>query len=175
MLDNLHRHLLETLKDILEEKMSLPSAVVEPSETMPLVSLSTTLAADQRGRHREVNHAFFPFSEEDLEHTLLLQFYFQLPFSLYEARLSDLAFLLQVINNQIPLGCYSLNTQEKWVQFRYVTPLPHYAPLNSDMIGEVMLLLIAFQDMFPPVIESVNAGETSLQQALEAIHTIGFN
>jgi hypothetical protein len=172
MSDTFYRNLLKDLKEILEETMGLNSTLVEPSETMPLVSLSTTLKPDEKQRDRAVNHAFFPFSEADMEHTLLLQFYSQLPFALNVDRLADLALLLQTINNRIPLGCYSLNMDEQSIQFRYIMPLPNHAPLNSDLMGEVMVLLIVFQDLFPPVIESLNLGEATLEEALQATYAL---
>jgi hypothetical protein len=175
MLGQFCRNLLQDLKGILAETMGLDSNLVEPSETMPLVSLSTYLKPDQKSRDREVNCAFFPFSEAEMKHTLLLQFYFQLPFSLNEARSSDLVLLLQTINNRVPLGCYSINMEERSIQFRYVMPLPNRVPLNSDLMGEIMLLLIVFQDLFPPVIESLNTGETSLQDSLKAVYALEQN
>ncbi|XGW00355.1 MAG: hypothetical protein ACAF41_15640 [Leptolyngbya sp. BL-A-14] len=172
MTDVFHRNLLKDLKEILEETMGLSSTLVEPSESMPLVSLSTALKPDEKQRDRAVNHALFPFSEADMEHTLLLQFFFQLPFALNTAHLTDVALLLQTINNRIPLGCYSLNTDEQSIQFRYIMPLPNHVPLNSDLVGEVMVLLIVFQDLFPPVIESLNTGEATLQEALQATYAL---
>ncbi|MDX2098374.1 MAG: hypothetical protein SFW36_11410 [Leptolyngbyaceae cyanobacterium bins.59] len=168
MIESEQLKLLENLKDILED-LSFKSTLLKQSDQLPFDTLLTEFSPDEHNRSRCISHTFFPIEEDSATH--LLQFFFQLPFQLKSNFLIDLKTLLLVINNKVPIGGYSIDENDRTIHFRYVMVLPRYVPLNTEVITDTITFYVYSQDIFCPVIESLNDGQLSLKQALKTVNS----
>ncbi len=170
MTQDLYRHLLDELQPIVTH-MGFKATLVPQSAAIAQDVLVVTISPDKQQRDRSFTLTFFPVSQSDLPNTLLLQFFFRLPFKVNSEVRTDLQRLILALNGQVPVGSYGMNEQEGLIYCRYILPLLRSPSLSQPLMVDTMTLFIYVQDLFPPLLEALNQEQVSLQ---DAMHMIGI-
>lgn len=171
------KYLLElgTLKGYLEEELELVCQIMDSHdmgsapEMPPITSLSVILEPGWQERIRAANLTFIPLDDSDVEAIRLLQFYSQLPFTANQDHLDDTVRFLLAINLLIPIGAFSLSTEND-LFFKYVYSLSRFEAIKQEEFLETFLLWLFTLDSFSPLIAEVATGALDLESALTLLN-----
>jgi hypothetical protein len=160
------RHLVELgqLEAIFTE-MGYAAQLVEKSPQIPYHTLLVGLEPDEKGRPLQMALTFYPLGEDDLESTLLLQYFIELPFDLDEKGLARAVELLPHINNKAVVGHFGVTDGQNKLHYRYVQALPLYETVSQDAVVDIVVLASYTPVLFGDVLEDLAEGKISLEQA----------
>jgi hypothetical protein len=156
--------LLGYLEEIFVDLGYEDAQVIEPSAQVALPSLLVSLEADKKGRARFLTLMFYPVAE--MEDTLLLQYYVELPFQV--AAVPAVNTLLPVLNHRAVVGYFGLDGNAK-PYYRYVQALRADARPTAKDVADVTALIVTTTDLLQAVFEEVASGTTSLDDARSRI------
>jgi hypothetical protein len=160
------RHLVELgqLEAIFTE-MGFAAQLVEKSQQLPFHTLLVDLEPDAKGRPMQMALTFYPLGEDELENTLLLQYFVELPFDLDEKGLARAVELLPYINNKAVVGHFGVTDGQNKLHYRYVQALPLYETVSQEAVADVIVLASYTPVLFADVLEELAEGKISLEQA----------
>jgi hypothetical protein len=164
------RHLVELgfLESIFGD-MGYQAQLVESSAEIAYPVLLVELDPDEMSRPRQMALTFYPVGEEDLENTMLLQYFLELPFELSPEGRERAAELLPYVNNKVVLGHFGLGDKENRVHYRYVQALRQDQVVSREAVVDVIVLLSYTPVLFQPVLEALAQGALSVREAREQI------
>lgn len=165
------RHLVELgfLEEIFTD-LGYTAQLIERSEQIPYHVLMVGLNPDDHGRPQQLTLTFYPVGEEDVQNTLLLQYFIEVPFDTDESGLSRLKELLPEINNKIVLGHLGITDGQNKLHYRYVQTLPVARPISEQAVSDVILLFSYTPLLFNETLEKLAQGKISLDQARDEIN-----
>jgi hypothetical protein len=160
------RHLVELgqLEAIFTE-MGYAAQLVERSPQIAYHTLLVGLEPDATGRPMQMALTFYPLGEDDLENTLLLQYFIELPFELDEKGLARAIDLLPHINNKAVVGHFGVTDGQNKLHYRYVQALPLDKIVTQEAVVDVIVLAEYTPVLFGDVLEEIAEGKISLEQA----------
>ena len=164
------RHLVELgfLEEILNE-LGYSTQLVEKSAGLPYHTLLAALEPDGQERPRQLALNYYPVDEDQVEYSLLLQYYIALPFALDEAGLARVREWLPEINNQVVLGHFSISDEQKQLAYRYVQTLPRDEVITTEAVADVLTLVTYSPVLFAEALEGLATGKLSLEQARKEV------
>jgi hypothetical protein len=160
------RHLVELghLETIVSE-MGYTAQLIEKSPQMPYHTLLVGLEPDDKGRPLQMALTFYPLGEDELESTLLLQYFIELPFELDEKGLARAIELLPHVNNKAVVGHFGVTDGQNKLHYRYVQALPLDKIITADAVADVIVLVNYTPVLFGDVLEEMAEGKISIEQA----------
>jgi len=160
------RHLVELghLEAIVTE-MGYTAQLIEKSQQLPYHTLLVGLEPDAKGRPLQMALTFYPLGEDELENTLLLQYFIELPFDLDEKGLARTIELLPYINNKVVVGHFGVTDGQRKLHYRYVQALPLDKIITAKAVTDVIVLANYTPVLFGDVLEEIAEGKISIGQA----------
>lgn len=160
------RHLVElgNLEAIVTE-MGYTAQLVEKSRQLPYHTLLVGLEPDAKGRPMQMALTFYPLGEDELENTLLLQYFIELPFDVDEKGLARAIELLPYINNKVVVGHFGVTDGQDKLHYRYVQALPLDKIITAEAVTDVIVLANYTPVLFGDVLEELAEGKISIEQA----------
>lgn len=160
------RHLAELgfLEDIFNE-MGYATHLVEKSNQIPYHTLLADVEADAMGQPRQMAMTYYPVSEDEVEFTLLLQYFLEMPFTIQPEQFCATAELLSYINSKVVLGHFGITEGKARVHFRYVQALPNNEIVSKEAVSDVIILVNFTPLLFGDVLEQIAKGQISLDEA----------
>jgi hypothetical protein len=165
--DEVHaRHLVELgyLEQIAAE-MGYPARLEPKSKEVPYHMLLLGLEPDAKGRPMEMTLTFYPVGDDDVENTMLLQYYVELPMEVDRPGLSRVRELLPDINNQVVLGHFSISDSQNRLHYRYVQALRADQLVSAAAVTDVMTITSYTPAAFEDILEALAKDEISVEQA----------
>jgi hypothetical protein len=162
VIEKRNAELLGTLEKILSALGYEGTQLLERSEALPLPSVLVPLAVDAKGRARFMTLMIYPAAE--LEHTVLLQYFAELPFAVADPNLTAVYLLLPSLNHRVVVGHFGLAGSGEKPYFRYVQALRADEPVTQEHVADVLTLFTATADMFQDILEDVASGKASPAQ-----------
>ena len=103
------RHLVELgfLQDAVRE-LGMRSTLIERSNDVAYHTLLVSLAADAKGRERQLALNYYPLEDEEFEDTLFLQYFIGLSTEVKQATLPAIREFLPAINNKVVIGHFGI-------------------------------------------------------------------
>ncbi len=163
------RHLAELgfLQRVLDE-MGFPTQLLQKSAEMPYPALLVGLEPDAEGQPAQMACNFYPVDEE-LENTLLLQYFIQLPMELDDEGLARMRELLPDLNNRTVVGHFGLTADQNKVHYRYTQALPSDDIIDRDKVADVIMLVTSTPGFLGELLARVVKGQTSVADARQEI------
>jgi hypothetical protein len=160
------RHLVELghLEAIVTE-MGYTAQLVEKSRQLPYHTLLVGLEPDAKGRPMQMALTFYPLGEDELENTLLLQYFIELPFEVDEKGLASVMELLPYINNKVVVGHFGVTDGQNKLHYRYVQALLLDKIITQEAVTDVIVLANYTPVLFGDVLEEIAEGKISVEQA----------
>jgi len=164
------RHVVELgfLEGIVNE-LGLATQLVERSAEVAyptlLVALDPEGAPDAALAPRELAITFYPIADDQLDDTLLLQYYIALPSAFAGDGLARVREWLPELNNKTALGHFGLTDDHQQLHFRYVQTLPVTTGVTREAVAEVLLLVAYTPLMFSAPLAGLAAGTLTLAEA----------
>jgi hypothetical protein len=161
------RHLVELgyLENIANE-LGMPTQLIERGPEMPYHTLLVDLdpeAAENNKLHMAVT--FYPVADDQLDETLLLQYYIALPATFAEGGLDRVREWLPELNNKTALGHFGLTDDHSQLHFRYVQALSLAGGITREAVGEVLVLVAYTPAVFAGPLAGLAAGTLTLEAA----------
>jgi hypothetical protein len=160
--------LLGQLETILTELGYTGAQVVNQSAELPFPAVLVPLEADAHQRARFMTLMFYPVAE--LENTLLLQYYFEFPFTVDAAHHAAFSETLPVLNHKSVLGYFGLADGNPKPYFRYVQALPAGEAIEEDQVADVIALLTTTVELLQDVLEAVASGASTVAAARQLVN-----
>jgi hypothetical protein len=160
------RHLVELgfLEEILID-MGYATQLVERSPQVPYHVLLVGLESDSGGQPLQMALTFYPVGEDEVENTMLLQYFIELPFEVDEGGLARLRELLPDINNKIVLGHLGITVGQNKLHYRYVQALPVDRLISHGAVSDVIVLVTYTPRLFEEMVQDLAGGTISVEQA----------
>jgi hypothetical protein len=160
------RHLdeLRVLENILNER-GYQTNLVEKSDQVPYSTLMVALEKDTQDRQREMALTFYPVSEEEIEHVMLLQYFIELPFEIQAGLQGMVADLLAYINARVVVGHFGITMGAAKIHFRYVQPFLRSEAVRKEAVADVFTLVNFTALLFSNLFEPAASGQISLEEA----------
>lgn len=156
------QQVLYAIREFLQN-ISVDSIVVESSEHIPLNKLMA-VSPEQVS----VSIMYMPLPEDHFTEIRLLQLYSLILADSAADKRADLLSLLNELNNQSPLGTFSINEKNE-LGFTYIYPVSRFEIPEEEPFQEVFSLYMNCLAGFRNVIMHVNAGDLSLKDALKDV------
>lgn len=156
------QQVLYQIRDFLE-KIEVDATVMEASEQLPvniLVAVTRELVS--------INIMYVPLPEDHFTEIRLLQQYSLIIDKVSPEKKADLTVLLNELNNQSPLGSFSINEKGE-LGFKHIYPVSRFDMLKEAAFLEVFSLYLNCLMGFRNVLLHVNSGELTLGDALKDI------
>lgn len=165
------RHLVELgfLEDVFTN-LGYTVQLIERSEQIPYHVLLVALTPDDKGRPQQLTLTFYPVGEDDVQNTLLLQYFIEAPFTVDADGLSRLRELMPAINNKIVLGHLGITEGQNKLHYRYVQALPVTTSVSEEAVSDVIMLFSYTPLLFNEILEKLAAGEITVEQARAEIN-----
>ncbi|MBN1136785.1 MAG: hypothetical protein JXM73_09365 [Anaerolineae bacterium] len=151
------------LEDVFREMGYDRVQLYERSEELPYSLLAVGLDPDSAGREQTLAVTFYP--TEELESTMLLQYYVQLPFRLDAAGLQRVTGLLPYLNRRLVVGHLGIDEDAGAVHYRYVQALQVDELITRERIADVVAMVSFSPHLFGEIVEKVGSGAISLEEA----------
>jgi hypothetical protein len=163
------RHVAELafLESVVKE-MGYPTRLLEQSEELPYPSLLVGLEPDAGGRPLEMACTFYPLSDE-LENTLLLQYFVEFAAGLDDAGLARIRELLPELNNRVVVGHFGLTVGTNKMHYRYTQALRLDDVIGEESVGDVLMLVTSTPVLFGDLLARVAGGGISIAAARQEI------
>jgi hypothetical protein len=160
------RHLVELgFVEAIVHDLGLKAQLMERSEQVPYHTLLVDLEPDAQERPRQMALSFYPVSADQVEHSLLLQYYIVLPVTLEGDGLARVRAWLPEINNKVVLGHFGITDDQHQLHYRYVQALPADELIEADTLQDVITLTGYTPLLFQNSLEDLAAGDITLEQA----------
>jgi hypothetical protein len=166
-LEQIHaRHLVELghLEEIFTD-MGYGARLVERSRDVPYHTLLVDLVTDAWGRPQQMALTFYPVGEDEVKHTLLLQYFIELPFQVNSKELAQMREVLLDINSKVVLGHFGITPGQNKLHYRYVQTLPLDRIITGEAVADVILLVNYTPILFAEILEEFAEKRISLEQA----------
>ncbi len=161
-----HLKKLKRLQKLAKE-LHYTSTISEESATNPFDILSININDEKE----HLDLVFYPENEE-LDGANFLQFFYQYPFILSDKGLEDVMQILPKINNRMSLGHFSINFNEKKVQFKYVLALPLNLKIEALYFKDILDMRTHTPKMFQEIIEELGTDSITLEKATILLNEI---
>ena len=161
--------MLGYLEEIFTDLGYAGAQVIEQSAELSIPSLLVPLATDKKGRARFISLMFYPAPE--LEDTLLLQYYVEMPFLAEKASLPALYTLLPVLNHRAVVGYFGLGAGDK-PYYRYVQALRADQRITKDHVSDVIALIVTTTDLLQDVLDDVASGSSSVEAGSKRVSAL---
>lgn len=160
------RHLVELgfLEDIFTD-LGYTAQLIKRSPQIPYHVLLVGLEPDSHGRPLHLSLTFYPVGEDDIENSLLLQYFIELPLDLDAEGLARVKELLPEINNKIVLGHLGITDGQNKLHYRYVQVLPADRVVSKEAVSDVVILLSYTPMLFDEILEDLAIGNISVMDA----------
>jgi hypothetical protein len=137
------------------------TSLVDDDDPHDIPELIVALDPDEEDRPRSL-HLSFVQTDEQLEHTKVLQLWSPLPFAAGEdCNLADLRLAVAIVNEHVGLGHFGVQA-DGTLYFRHDIVAPKHQLLDDDMLAEVVALADFHQIHFSDYLEGVCDGEISV-------------
>lgn len=168
--DEIHGSHLKQLNQLrlYIDALDFESRMIEHSEFVPINVLLVAITVDYMERDRFINFSFVPISDEELDHTNLLQFYTTMPIELKLNNRIDVEKLLLAINTRMAVGHFGIQDNGE-IYIRHIYSAHRLYGMNEQLIVETILLFIAMIDMHEELIDGVAKGKIELEEALRIL------
>jgi hypothetical protein len=151
----------------VEDNGYTADAIDDGPDSIP--ELVITLDADEDGRERTMHLSFMP-TDDDLDHSKILQIWSALPFTAGEdCPLADLQRAVAIVNEHVGVGRFGVQ-EDGTLYFRFDLAAPKHTLLDDDMLAEIVALADFHQEHFSDYLEGVCDGEISVL-VLDAVIT----
>ena len=167
------RHLVELgfLQDAVRE-LGMRSTLIERSNDVAYHTLLVSLAADAKGRERQLALNYYPLEDEEFEDTLFLQYFIGLSTEVKQATLPAIREFLPAINNKVVIGHFGITEGTTQLHFRYVQALPSEEVIDKDKVANVLTLASYTPVLFDDVLEDLASGTLTVAEANKRLDTI---
>jgi hypothetical protein len=145
--------------------MGYPAQLVEKSRELAYHTLLVGLEPDAKGRSTQMALTFYPMGEKDVENTLLLQYFVDLPFDVDKAGLARVREVLPDINNKVVVGHFGITAGQDRLHYRYVQALRADDIVTAEAVADVIIMASYTPHVFEGVLEELAQGEISVEQA----------
>ena len=152
--------------DFVLQALGHSTRLLEPSLRVPHPVLMLSLPQPGERPPLEWALSFYPVSADEVKHSLLLQYYTELPLTLDDDGLGRLRELLPALNNKTVLGHFGVTPGRNAVTYRYVQALPIAPPITQSDVADVILLAGYAPALFMELLEAVAAGRLSVADAM---------
>lgn len=168
--DAVHESHLQQLNELRMciDGLDFESRMLEHSEFIPINVLLIAITVDYKERDRFINFSFVPISDEELEHTNLLQMYTTLPIELQEEQRSAVEKLLLAINTRMAVGHFGLQDDGE-IYIRHIYSTARSSRINEQQMIDTIILFIAMIDMHEQLIDEVANGVLDVAEALNIL------
>ncbi len=161
------RHLIELsfLENIVND-LGLTTQLLERSDSVPLHTLLINLDPEAPATNPlQLAVTFYPVADDQLENTLLLQYYLPLPAQFAADGLDRVRAWLPELNNKTALGHFGLTDDAHQLHFRYVQALPVTTGLSREAVADVLLLVTYTPTLFAGPLAGLAAATLTLEEA----------
>lgn len=160
------RHLVELgYLEAIVSGMGYATQLVERSRQIPYHTLLVGLEPDDRGRPRQMAITFYPVSREDVENTMFLQYFVDLPFDVDQEGLARVKELLPDVNNKAVIGHFGITEGQNRLHYRYVQALPADRIVTAEAVADVIVMVHYTPRLFEGILEELQEGKISVEQA----------
>lgn len=142
------------------ESAGLQTRLAEPSEEVPVPQLLVFLSETLSGQSLRCEIMVLP----DLPDPPVLQLFVPLPLSLHPGSEGDVARLLHMLNNAMPLLGFGMLESGPEVYFRLLLPYRDGA-LDGEVVVKTLFVIGACVSTFGELVEDLATGELSLDEA----------
>lgn len=153
--------ILYEIKEYLA-RISVSATIAEMSDALPVNMLLATTEDNV-----PVNIMYVPLPEDHFTEIRLLQLYSTVVF-INEDKKEELSVLLNELNNQSPMGTFSINEKGE-LGFKYIFPVSRFEVPGEEAFQEIFTLYVNCLTGLRNVAIHVNSGELSLGDALKDI------
>ena len=153
-LDARHLQELQNLETVLKA-MDFPAKLLQKAGPIPQHALVTRVAMPTPHPSLEMALTFYPVDPNTIQHTLLLQYYIQLPFDLDKNTRDHYRLLLPDINGKTVLGHFGLDIDSGKPHYRYVQALPIDRPITKAAVVDVIVLVGYTPALFADVLSAL--------------------
>lgn len=159
-----HLAQLRILDSILQE-MGYPTHLLERTAQIPQPVLLVKIAMLGERPPLEMALGFYPVDPQQVKHTLLLQYFMELPLRPDDEGLRRVVELLPDLNGKAVLGHFSVDSGRRSLIYRYVQTLPAGEPITQSAVADVMVLVGYTPALFIDLLEELAGGQLSVEQA----------
>ena len=160
------RHLAElTRLESIAEEMGYPTELIKRSGEIAYHTLLLGLEPDAGGRAKQLALNFYPLSKEDVEHSLFLQYFVDLPIVADEDGLARIREVLPDMNNKVILGHFGIGAGTQRLHYRYVQTLPADEMVTLEAVADVILMTGYTPMVFEGLLEELAQGTISVEEA----------
>jgi len=161
--------MLGYLEEIFTDLGYVGTQLLDQSAELSIPSLLVPLDTDKKGRARFISLMFYPAPE--LEDTLLLQYYIEMPFPAEKASLPDFYALLPALNHKAVVGYFGFGDSDK-PYYRYVQALRADQRITKDHVTDVIALIVTTTDLLQDVLEDVASGKSSVEEGRKRVSAL---
>jgi hypothetical protein len=160
------RHLVElgNLQTILHA-MDYHTQLIEKSAQIPYATLLARVELPNQLPPVELGLTFYPVGENELAHSMLLQYFIELPFQMDAQALRQVKELLPDLNKRTVVGHFGISGERNAVHYRYVQALPVANPITREAVADVIILVVFTPALFWEILEGVVAQRISVAEA----------
>ncbi len=158
---------LGNIKEILGQ-FGIESEILKAGDINLLHSLVVKRDTDDKGREGVYSITFIPMDDDFLENSSVIQFFYACPFEVNAEKYADVLGIINYINLHQVIGHFGIKDR-KQIYFRYNSTQAKYELLESNYIADISMLVEYAIDVYQAIIEEVNTGKFSEQQAIDFI------
>jgi hypothetical protein len=133
----------------------------EPDDPNELPQLFVNLGQDDLLRQRVLHLRIIPADDGGQGATRYLEMFVPLPVPVPAERIDEVRQALTIVNEYLAIGLFGLRRNGS-LYYRYVLATPFEDMVDSDMLAEVVSLILFHQDHFTDYLEGVCEDEISL-------------
>ena len=150
---------LEQIKSFFDDE-GFFSKVIPASETTPIDQLFVDFA-DSKDRDSRLEIILLPENKG----VYVIQFFVILPFKIQKKDISDIARLMIMINNNLPITGFGMIEEQSLPYFRYLLSWPEIE-LNKDVIVKTAWMIDYLINRLGGILESFAKGEKTIDEAI---------
>lgn len=158
------QQVLTEIKEYLE-KMSIAGTLLESGPEMPH-NVLIAITSEQLS----VNIMYVPLPEDQFEESRLLQFYSMVHSNISHERLGDFMSLLNEVNNQCPLGSFTINEKSE-LSYKFIFPIDRFEIPKEFFIQEIFNLYINTLKNFYQALLDLNNGSLGLTEVIQKLRS----
>jgi hypothetical protein len=151
--------------DSILQGMNYRTHLLEKSASIPQPVLLVKVALPGKRAPLEMALGFYPVDPHQVKHTLLLQYFTELPLSLDEGGIRRVRELLPDLNSKTVLGHFSVHPGRSAVTYRYVQALPVSEPITQLAVADVMILVGYTPVLFIELLDAVTRNILTVEEA----------
>lgn len=161
------RHLIELgFLEAIVNDLGLPTQLLERSAEVPFATLLVNLDPEAPAANPlQLAVTFYPLADDQLDETLLLQYFIALPVTFSGDGLDRVRAWLPELNNKTALGHFGLTDDHQQLHYRYVQALPLTTGLTRAAVADVLLLVAYTPTLFAVPLAGLAAATLTLAEA----------